>query len=83
MHVYILKEKNVGARPGYILAVYVVNDDNPPPDVLKTKLAAHGYELSRHIPDSPTKGTWVEMVRDEVRLNHDMDAGGAEWPEKG
>jgi hypothetical protein len=78
MKVYILKER-MNERRGIIVAVYVVNDDNTPPDTLLTKLAVRGYELSLHIPDSPTSKTWESMVRDEVAMNEDGVIG--EWIE--
>jgi hypothetical protein len=78
MKVYILRERNAG-RPSVIMAVYVVNYDNSPPDLLKTKLAARGYELSLHIPYAPTPENWEAVVRDEVSIHEDGVLG--EWIE--
>lgn len=81
MKVYILKEKNVGNRPGAIMATYVVNDDIKPSAELQTKLAARGYELSMHTPNTVTSHCDLELsVCDEVRIDHDLEPGGG-WPE--
>jgi len=83
MKVYILKERSVQGRMTPILATYVVNDDIAPPASLQTKLAALGYELQVHVPNMVNSVSAFELsVRDEVRIDHDLEPGVEEWPEK-
>lgn len=81
MKVYILKEKNVGNRPGVIFASFVCNDDVAPSATLQARLAARGYELQVHHPTLiANSGDFEAPIRDEIRIDQGLEPG-EEWPD--
>lgn len=85
MKVYILRTRTLSRFGEYprILATYVSNGiDERNLGLLQTKLANLGYELVDRIPDNAPNSKMLEdMVREEVRIDNDMDGKGEEWPD--